>query len=320
MADTIREACGPDAADFVEGGELATALMGDSIATNLFMVGYAWQKGLVPIGREAIEQAIVLNGASVDANKAAFEWGRRAAVDIAAVRKAATPADALPESQRLSESLDEAVARRRAFLVRYQNEAYALRYVSAVERVRAAEGAKAPGSTALTLAAARYLFKLMAYKDEYEVARLYTDGEFAARVASQFEGDYRLVLHLAPPMLSRTDPATGELRKRAFGPWMLRAMRVLAAFRGLRGTAFDPFGYTAERKTERADITAFEANVDRLLAGLTPDNRGLALAIARLPMEVRGFGPVKEKAREDVAKRAAALWAKWPGAALAAAA
>ncbi|MBK7660825.1 MAG: indolepyruvate ferredoxin oxidoreductase family protein [Betaproteobacteria bacterium] len=310
LADAIREACGPDAADFIDGGALATALLGDSIATNLFMVGYAWQKGLVPIGREAIEQAIVLNAVTVDANKAAFEWGRRAAVDAAAVRQAAAPSQARPESQRMSVGLDEVVSRRREFLVRYQNEAYAARYVAAIDRLRAAESAKVPGSTALAMAGARHLFKLMAYKDEYEVARLYTDGDFAARVASQFEGDYRLVMHLAPPIFSKVDPATGEPRKRAFGAWMLRAMRVLAAFKGLRGTAFDPFGGTEERRAERALIDEYEATLAQIAEHLSPDTLEIATDLASVPERIRGYGPVKARHLEQARERREALLAQ----------
>ncbi|HEX7557828.1 MAG TPA: indolepyruvate ferredoxin oxidoreductase family protein, partial [Usitatibacter sp.] len=191
LGDAIREACGPGAADFVDATDLATALLGDSIATNLFMVGYAWQKGLVPIGEAAILQAIELNGAAVESNRKAFEWGRRAAVDLASVQRAATPPEARPDSQRFSRDLDEMIARRKEFLVAYQNDAYATRYGDFVARVRAAEQSKAAGSTRLASVVARYLFKLMAYKDEYEVARLYTGTDFLARVDARFEGDYR---------------------------------------------------------------------------------------------------------------------------------
>ena len=234
MVETIREACGADAADFVEAGELATSLLGDAIATNLFMVGYAWQRGLVPVGREAIAQAIELNGAAVESNMAAFGWGRRAAADPAAVRKAAALDAMPPDSHRLSSSLDEMIERRREDLVKYQDEAYAARYAERVRRVREAESKVVPESTALADAVARYLFKLMACKDEYEVARLYSDGDFIARVAVQFEGDYRLKFHLAPPLWSTKDPVTREPRKAAYGPWMLKAMAVLAKFRRLR--------------------------------------------------------------------------------------
>ena len=159
---------------------------------------------------------------------------------------------------------------------------------------------------------ARSYYKLLAYKDEYEVARLYSDGRFKAAFAAQFEGGEKPRVQLAPPLISGIDPATGRPKKRSFGPWIFTLFGVLAKLKGLRGGPFDIFGYNSERRTERADIAAFEDTVDRLLDGLTPDNRALALAIARLPLDVRGFGPVKDAARATVAKRAAALWAKWP--------
>ncbi|HVP71652.1 MAG TPA: DUF6537 domain-containing protein, partial [Gemmatimonadaceae bacterium] len=311
MAGAIREACGADAVDFVEASELATALMGDSIATNLFMMGYAWQKGLIPLTETAILQAIELNGASVDSNKAAFEWGRRAAVDLASVERAAAPAEARTESHRLSESLEEMIERRRAFLVGYQGEAYARSYVEFVDKVRAAEQAKSPKSAELTAAVARYLFKLMAYKDEYEVARLYTDTDFLARVAAQFEGDYTLKLHLAPPLWAKEDPATGEPRKRTFGPWMLSAMRVLAKLKGLRGTALDVFGYSAERRTERRLIEDYRRIVEELLAGLGAERIALAAEIASIPEHIRGYGPVKQRHLAEASARQAELLAEW---------
>ena len=310
LADAIREACGPAAADFVEAGELATSLLGDSIATNLFMVGYAWQRGLVPVGREAIMQAIELNGAAVESNKAAFDWGRRAAADLASVRNAAMPEEGTPAGRRLSATLDEAIARRRDELVKYQDEAYAARYVERVARVRAAEQARVPGSTALTEAVARYLFKLMAYKDEYEVARLYADGDFLARVAGQFEGDYRLKIHLAPPLWARKDPATGEPRKGTYGPWMLKAMGVLAKFRKLRGTALDPFGYSAERREERRLVEDYVGLLDEIVERLSATTIATAVDLASLPEHIRGFGPVKARHLEQVADRRTALLAR----------
>jgi len=307
MAEAISEACGAGAADFVEAGDLATALLGDSIATNLFMVGFAWQKGLVPVGREAILRAVELNGAAVEANKSAFEWGRRAAVDIGTVRKAAAPEGEAPESHRPSAHLDDAIARRRAELVKYQDEAYARRYEAAVARVRDAEARAVPGSTALTGAVARYLFKLMAYKDEYEVARLHADGEFLARVAGQFEGDYRLKVHLAPPLWAEKDPATGEPRKRAYGPWMLKAMAVLAKFKGLRGTAFDPFGHSAERREERRLVVEYEETLAEIVERLSPQTHAIAVDLASLPEHIRGFGPVKARHLAQAADRRTAL-------------
>ena len=222
----------------------------------------------------------------------------------------AMPEADLPDSLRLSESPDEALARRRAELVRYQDEAYARRYEKAVARVREAEAKRVPGSTALTQAVARYLFKLMAYKDEYEVARLYTEGDFLARVSRQFEGDYRLRLHLAPPFLSGTDPATGEPRKAAYGPWMLRAMAVLAKFRWLRGTALDPFGRSRERREERRLIAEYEELLEEIAGRLAPDTLAVAVDLASLPEHIRGFGPVKARHLAQVAERRTALLAQ----------
>jgi indolepyruvate ferredoxin oxidoreductase len=311
MAEAIQEATGAGAADFIDATTIATALLGDSIATNLFLVGYAWQKGLIPIGAAAIRQAVELNGAAVQQNLAAFEWGRRAAVDLASVHRVAVPPEATPETQRLSRSLDEMIERRAAFLTHYQDEAYARRYRDAVARVRAAEQSRAPGSNALAEAVARYLFKLMAYKDEYEVARLHSDPEFRRRIAEQFEGDYKLVFHLAPPMLSEVDPATGEPRKKAYGPWMMAAFELLAKMKFLRGTALDLFGHTAERRTERALIAEYERVVEELLAKLEPANVALAVEIASIPEHIRGYGPVKERHLEEAKAREGALLGRW---------
>ncbi|HEX4780481.1 MAG TPA: indolepyruvate ferredoxin oxidoreductase family protein [Usitatibacter sp.] len=311
MAASIREACGPGAADFVDATQLATALMGDSIATNLFMVGYAWQRGLIPIGESAIVQAIELNGAAVESNKKAFEWGRRAAVDLPSVQRAATPPEAKPESQRMSQSLEETISRRRAFLVDYQNEAYAKRYEEFLARVRAAEQAAAPGSTQLTSMVARYFFKLMAYKDEYEVARLFTDTGFMKRIAGQFEGDYRVNMHLAPPLWAKVDPATGEPRKRTYGPWMLSAMGALAKFKFLRGGPLDLFGYSHERKVERQLIADYTKTVEELIAKLDPQRIDLAAEIAAIPEFIRGYGHVKDRHLADAKAREAQLMQQW---------
>jgi indolepyruvate ferredoxin oxidoreductase len=307
MAEALREACGPDGADFVDAGDLATALLGDSIATNLFMVGFAWQRGLVPVGRQSIVQAIEINGAAVEANKAAFEWGRRAAVDLASVRKAAAQGETVPESHRQSASLDEMIARRRAELAMYQDEAYAQRYVAMVQRVREVESARVQGSSALSSAVARYLYKVMAYKDEYEVARLYTDGDFLARIRRQFDDGYRIRLHLSPPVWSSVDPATGEPRKQSYGPWMLAAMRVLARFKRLRGTALDPFGYAKERRQERHLIDEYFATLEEALDRLSPASIAIAVDLASLPEHIRGFGPVKARHLAQVAERRTAL-------------
>jgi indolepyruvate ferredoxin oxidoreductase len=288
----IREAA--QAAEFVAATELATGLLGDAIATNMFMLGYAWQKGWVPLAGASLERAIELNGVAVEFNKQAFLWGRRAAVDAERVRRIARPAEVIPIEQHLSRSLDELVERRVRFLTGYQNAAYAERYRALVEKTRSIEQQKT-GTTKLTEAVARYYAKLLAYKDEYEVARLYTDGAFKKKIEGMFEGDYRMVFHLAPPLLARTDPLSGEPRKMRFGSWTFQLFKILAKMKGLRGTPFDIFGYSSERKTERALIEEYEQTVERLLAGLTAQNHAVAVEIASLPEEIRGFGHIKAR-------------------------
>ena len=291
----IRRATGEGGSDFVDATGLATALMGDSIAANLFLMGYAFQRGLLPLSLEAIERVIELNGVAVEANKRAFAWGRLAAHDGPRVEAAAKPMMLAPETPAVAATLEEIVSRRVDFLTAYQDQAYARRYADLVERADAAEREKAKGLTGLAEAVARYYFKLLAYKDEYEVARLYTDGEFLSKLNTQFEGDFKLRFHLAPPLLAPRDPETGELKKLTFGPWMFQAFKLLAKLRRLRGTPLDIFGYGAERKTERRLIRDYEATVAELIAHLGPENHALAVSIAHLPEHIRGFGHVKER-------------------------
>jgi len=294
LAHDILEASGGKNAEFVPAAELATALMGDSIATNMFMLGYAWQKGWVPLGRESIERAIELNGVAVAFNQQSFVWGRRAATDFERVRRIAIPAEVIPIEQHFSRNLEELVERRVQFLTGYQDAAYAERYRALVLKVKGIEQEKL-NSTKLAEAVARYYAKLLAYKDEYEVARLYTDGAFLKKIEGMFEGDYQVNFHLAPPLLAKPDPQTGEPRKMQFGPWMMGAFKVLAKLKGLRGTAFDIFGRTEERRMERALIGEYEATVEVLLRGLTRDNHVLAVEIATLPESIRGYGHIKAK-------------------------
>ncbi len=305
--------------ELVDATELATALLGDTIAANLFMLGYAWQKGWVPLSHDALMRAIELNAAAVEMNKAAFNWGRLAAHDLARVRAAvngdATPASAgappAPlDDARLSTSLDERIARRVAFLADYQNAAYAATYRALVDKARAAEQSSVPGSTAFAEAVARYAFKLMAYKDEYEVARLYTSGDFERRIRDTFDGDFKLHFNLAPPLFAKKD-AEGRLRKAEYGPWMFTAFRLLAKLRGLRGSVLDPFGHTAERRMERQLIADYRRTIDELLAGLRADNLALAVDIASVPERIRGYGHVKERHLADAMKRQDELLAAW---------
>eukprot|EP00752_Nemacystus_decipiens_P013156 g11645.t1 len=312
MQRIIADEVGGDAAHFVEATEIAEALMGDSIATNLFMVGYAAQKGLLPVGLTALERAIELNGVAIEANKRALLWGRRAAHDLEAVRRLVTRANeaaapaAEPAETAIATKLEDIVAKRVDFLKAYQNEALARRYKDLVTRVVTAEARVKPGADDLARAVARYYFKLLAIKDEYEVARLYTDGSFERMVRAKFEGDYKLKFHLAPPLSAPRDPETGRLTKKEFGPWMMTAFRVLARLRFLRGTAFDPFGKTEERKMERRLIAEYEAVIDELLEKLSPASHALAVEIASVPEHIRGYGHVKE-AHVETAKANEAL-------------
>ena len=300
----ISGAAGKDRTHFVDASRLATALFGSTLGQNIFLVGYAYQLGALPLSADAIEQAIALNGEAVAMNHAAFYWGRRAALDPAAVEALAKPApEQRDENRRLSQSFEEAVERRVAFLTAYQDAAYAARYRALVERAKAAESARAPDKCGLAEAVARYLFKLMAYKDEYEVARLYTDGNFQKQVASELGGDkLRFEFHLAPPLLAKIDPTTGVPRKISFGPWMMGAFKLLARLKFLRGTPFDVFGYSTERRTERQLVADYEALLDEILSKLTPDNHPLAVGLAAIPEKIRGFGHVK--ARHLVAAKA----------------
>ena len=286
----------PGRADLFDAVELATRLVGDAVGANLLLLGHAWQKGLVPLSRAALEAAIELNGVAVSLNKAAFDWGRRTAVDLEGVRRsAATARGTTPQHHRLSESLEERVARRVAFLTDYQSGAYAARYEAVVEQVRTSESAGVPGERRLTDAVARTLFRLMAYKDEYEVARLHTATGFLDLLHDQFEGPIRPSFYMAPPFLGRRDPNTGAPKKMRFGAWMVPTLKLLAGLKGLRGTPFDLFGYSHERRTERRLIDRHFALVEELCAQLSPDNHALAVQLASLPDEIRGFGHVKAR-------------------------
>jgi indolepyruvate ferredoxin oxidoreductase len=290
------------ATDFVEATELATALMGDAIATNMFMLGYAYQKGWVPLAGESLERAIELNAVAVEFNKKSFLWGRRAAADLEKVRRIATPAEVIPIDQHFSRNLDELIERRAKFLAGYQDAAYAERYKRLVDRVRTIEQDKV-ASSKLAEAVARYYQKLLAYKDEYEVARLHANGEFEKKIADMFEGSYKTYYYLAPPLLAKTDPLTGEPRKMRFGAWVLPLFKVLKSLKFLRGTALDPFGHTAERRMERELIREYEQTVELLLAGLSVQNHAAAVQIASLPEEIRGFGHIKKRNVETARKK-----------------
>ncbi|MDC1312009.1 indolepyruvate ferredoxin oxidoreductase family protein [Burkholderiales bacterium] len=290
---TIGKRLGQDNVEFVEATRIATALMGNSIASNMFMLGYAYQKGLLPLGHEAINKAIEMNGTAVEMNKSAFLWGRRASVDLAAIERLLKPKVVAEDPDRQSDSLDELIQRRFNFLSDYQNLDYAKQYQSLVDRVRLKEQS-GPRFYGLTEAVARYYFKLMAYKDEYEVGRLYANGVFQKKVDQIFEGDYKIRYHLAPPLFSKKDPETGFLKKKEFGSWVLGAFKILSCMRFLRGTTFDIFGWTAERKMERQLIKDYRLLVEEIMDSVNESNVDVAKKLLSLPEEIKGFGHVKE--------------------------
>ncbi len=308
MRKRIRDQVGEDHAMFVDGTTLATAILGDSIATNLFMLGYAFQKGLVPLSLESIIQAIKLNGVSVAKNQETFSWGRRAAADLASVEEAARPA--VHAAPALIDDVGALVEHRARLLIAYQNRAYASRYRGIVQSVAVAEAGRLKGMTGLTETVARTLYKLMAYKDEYEVARLYADPTFHKNLEAQFEGDYRVRFHLAPPLFAKRD-AKGDLVKQEYGGWMMPMLRVLAKLKWLRGTMLDPFGHTAERKMERRLIAEYVSLVASVLASVTPDSHAAAIQLLGAAERIRGYGHIKQQSIAQVKQSEARLLAQF---------
>ncbi|EJM13183.1 indolepyruvate ferredoxin oxidreductase, alpha/beta subunit [Pseudomonas sp. GM21] len=310
----IVDAVGQEHTEFVDAGRIATALLGDSIAANMFMLGFAYQRGLIPLSATSIESAIDLNGAAKQMNTEAFRWGRQAAVNPKAVEQLLATKETTQRagvSPAPVKSNDEVIETRRRFLVEYQNTAYAQRYTDLLERVRKIEQKLFAGRTDLTQAVAKYYFKLLAIKDEYEVARLHVESGFLDRVSQQFEGDYKLVFNLAPPLLARRDPDTGLPKKTEFGPWIVPVFRVLAKLRMLRGTPLDVFGYTAERRQERALIQRYEAVIAEILSvleeGRSSSHYDTMVELASLPEQIRGYGHVRAKAMELATQREAVL-------------
>jgi indolepyruvate ferredoxin oxidoreductase len=304
----IRERVGDERADFVDATGLALALIGNTVGVNLFVVGYAAQKGLLPVGIESIEKAVELNGVAVPMNLRALKLGRFHAHD-------STRLEAKLGSRAGSESppasLEDARDRGAALLTAYQNDSYAARFTSTVDAVAATEDTVIPGSETLAAAVARNLARLMAYKDEYEVSRLYTEPSFMARLNEEFEGDFRITFNLAPPLAARRDPDTGLPVKREYGGWVRGVFEILRRLKGLRGTVLDMFGYTAERRRERQLIEDYETLTRTLIDGLTPENHSVAIELAELAWEIRGFGHVKEGTIENVKRREQELLAEF---------
>jgi len=304
----IRDRVGDERADILDATGLALALIGDTIGVNLFVIGYAAQKGLLPVAIESIEKAVELNGVAVEMNLRAMQLGRLYAHEpsrLEAYLHARVGSDSPPAS------LDDARDRGVALLTTYQNESYAARFTSTVDAVAAAETSVIPGSESLAAAVARNLARLMAYKDEYEVARLYTEAPFMARLNEEFEGDIRIKFNLAPPLTARRHPDTGLPVKREYGGWIRGLFQILRRLKGLRGTVFDIFGYAAERRLERQLIEVYKKLTRTLIDGLTPENHPVAIELAELAWEIRGFGHVKERTIDNVKRRERELLAEF---------
>ncbi|HCX13751.1 MAG TPA: indolepyruvate ferredoxin oxidoreductase family protein [Rhodospirillaceae bacterium] len=298
LTQRIDSILGTGSMDAIDGFEYALALMGDAIAQNLFMLGFAFQKGMVPVSSAAIERAIELNRVAIEMNKMAFAWGRLAAhsPDVVA-RYAGMGGDDLPIL-----TLDQEIERRVEFLTQYQNKAYGLRYQSFIAEVQATESRVVPGETRFSRAAVHGYFKLMAYKDEYEVARLYTDPAFIKKLKATFKDGFSLKFHLAPPIISDTHSVTGERVKRTFGSWMMYGFRLLSKLKFLRGTPLDLFGLQHERRMERELIREYEIVLRDLMRELAPSNYDIAVQVAMLPQKIRGYGHVKQKNMRDTKK------------------
>lgn len=299
--DVIRTRIGADGVDFIDATLLATRLMGDSITANIFLMGYAYQKGLIPLTRVSIFEAIQLNGISVEANQRAFSWGRVAAAEPD--RMSELLGESVNQLDVTKPSLDDFVNERIADLTAYQNKAYADRFSDWIDKFREAETEVGHSGRELEEAVARSLFKLMAYKDEYEVARLYCSAEFRNKLKSQFDGDYTIAFNFAPPLFARRDPVTGQPRKAEYnGRRMYFALTVLSKLKFLRGTVFDLFGYHKDRKIERQLVKDYEHLLLKLMKGIRPDNIEIAIKLASLPQDIRGYGHVKNRSISDFRK------------------
>jgi len=301
LADLIRQHTGAESAAFVNANYYAENLFGNTICANFFLIGIAVQQGLVPIPPEAIEKAIELNGRSVDMNRLAFRRGRQFVVDPGAIdRMVESRSDNKVTLQIVEpETVDDVISNRSRLLIEYQDKKYADRYRDFVESIRAIEQCLSPGAEGVTGAVARSYYKLLAYKDEYEVARMLSASEFRAGLEAEFSGDFYLQYHLAPPVLAKKDPVSGLPVKRTYGPWMGQALRLIAKFKFLRGTPFDPFGRSDDRRLERKMIEQYESVVQEAVSGMNAANHGIVEQIVSYPESVRGFGHIKKKSYHE---------------------
>ncbi len=310
MMQSIEKVAGTGQAEFVAATRLAAALMGNALGANLFLVGYAAQRGLLPVSLAAIERAIDLNGVEVQMNKVSLGWGRLSAHEPAYVESVAN-GTAILESPLYEDTAADLVQRRAVRLVDYQDARYAARYEALVRKVAECEAGVMGAPGALTKAVATYYFKLLAYKDEYEVARLYTHPSFRRSLEEAFEGDFTIEFNMAPPFFQSRDPQTGRYKKRPLGPWALHLFRFLARCKRLRGTKFDLFGYATHRRIERQLIAEYEQTIGTLLGGLKPSSHGLAVEIAALPEEIRGYDTVKEESIRKAERKRQRLLTKF---------
>ncbi|MBV1898130.1 MAG: indolepyruvate ferredoxin oxidoreductase family protein [Cycloclasticus sp.] len=298
MKQALERFTGKGNCDFFDSTKVSETLTGNTIGANMMLLGFACQKGWLPVKRQSLEDAITANGVAVAYNQRVFKIGRLMAHDPDAVKTLLEQGATTPEWEVLSATTDELISRREADLVAYQSKSYAKKFTKLIDKVREAEAKLAGDSDEITQAAARYLYKLMAYKDELEVARLYTDGTWANEVKENFSGDYKIKFHMAPPLISKRDPITGQLKKREFGGWMLSALKVASKFKGLRHTPLNPFGYSAERKEDKALLKQYKAVLNQIITGLTEENKEVALEMARVPEFVRGYGHVRTESVE----------------------
>jgi indolepyruvate ferredoxin oxidoreductase len=299
LIEAIEKRAGTRAPEIFDAHDIAVKLLGDAIYANILLVGYAYQRGLVPVSCDAIEAAIAVNGVDIDKNQQAFRLGRRCAHEPDAVEcLAGTDREFKPAS-----TLEDMIETRFKDLIAYQDGNFAARYADRIQAVHQAEERVAPDSAALTRTAAQAYYKLLAIKDEYEVARLFTDGRFERQIRDAFHDVRSIHLHLAPPLLSRVDPQTGRPGKRRFGPWIMPLLRLLAKGKRLRGTALDPFARTAERREERRLISAYESDLSFIQKTLTPDNLAAAIELAAWPLGVSGYGILKQQAIAQARKQ-----------------
>ncbi|MBU2875532.1 indolepyruvate ferredoxin oxidoreductase family protein [Marinobacter salexigens] len=301
--DLIRDAVGGDNFARLDANGIAEKLMGDTVFSNVMMLGFAWQRGLLPLSQAALMKAIELNGVAVERNKEAFGWGRVAATDVKVITDLLNTGQTRVEEVKAEPSLDELINIRHKHLVNYQSRRWADRYTTRVKQVREAEEKLGETNNLLTRAVAQQLYRFMAFKDEYEVARLFAETDFMKEVNNTFEGDFKVHFHLAPPIMNRGTDAQGRPRKRQFGPWMFRVFKLLAKFRVLRGTPVDPFSYSSDRKMDRAQLKEYQQLVERIVSELDASNYDTFLQLAELGSEIRGYGPVREQAAEAVQEK-----------------